>query len=478
MIQRFLFFVLVLLLLAAAAAALTLGLPLPTTDDLFFYGAPIRLAEGGGLANPPLRGFLQGMGTEAYFCHLPLHAWILGFWLKLWGVSAASLLGFAWATFALGAPCLLVLLRRLGWRREEQVLLLLVYFTLHFASASRPDGLALALALAGAAALSFESRGRLFLGAWLLAAGVLAYPMAAIWGLLFAALRWVTTPSATRLPWAAFVVPVGLAAVLWAGLFWGMVDGRVGEWWRIFQATRAERGRPLWLIAEMVGDFLRNPRKDVLCVPALLCLPVALVLAWRSRGVGLAFPTAALALLASLGCGLLYFAHSALQTAIFCGFLGAGAVVAAAGPLGRSLGLLALTGSYVVTFSLWWTQAAFRQEPPEAERAAARTAAALAVAEKRPLRVDSASARYAFDFRLPPEAFDVIYSTFQRPYSPEFASRETGRETWIVARSWIRFLFHAPAELRQYPSLTIRGRNIDTVPLRPYEIVVLAPPAP
>lgn len=463
------------LLMLAAVAALALGLPLPTTDDLFFYGAPIQIAQGGGLENPPLRGFLEGLGTKAYHCHVPLQSWALGLWLKLWGVSSAAILGFVWTVFALGAAGLETLLRRLCWALPERLLLLLVYLTLHLVAASRPDGLALALALAGGAVLSFEDRGRFFGGSLLLGLGVLAYPMAALWGLLAAALNWLGTPREQRRPWSAFILPFAAAALLCAALFWWMLDGRLAEWLRVFQWVRAERGRPLWLMAELVAEFLTAPRRDVLFVPVLLSLPVSLFLAWRwrLRLPAQTLPTVALALLTSLGCALLYFAHASMQTAVLCGFLAAGAVVTATG---SRLALTGLTGVYLCTFSLWWLQASFREVPPESERAAARTAAARAVTEKRALRVDSASARYAFDFRLPPEAYDVIYSTTARPYSPPFAQREASGETWIVARSWIRFLNRAPAATQEYPRVTIRGKGIDTLPLHPYEIVVLGPP--
>ncbi|MBS0659000.1 MAG: hypothetical protein JSR82_12235 [Verrucomicrobia bacterium] len=460
-----------LLLLLALVAAVVLGLPLPSTDDLFFYGAPLQIAEGGGLTNPPLRGFLQGLGTDAYFCHVPLHPWALGLWLKMWGVSTASILGFAWATGALGAVSLSVWLRRLGWDLPERLLLLLVYVTLHFAAGSRPDGLALSLALAGGAALSFRSPLRCFLGLLLLGGGVLAYPMAALWGLCFAGLIWLATPAAERLTWRMLLLCASGAALLCGALFWWLLDGRVAEWLQVFQTVRGLRSRPPGLILQMIGEFLRSPRKEALLVPVLLCYPLALLLAWRMRAQlpRLTLPTVLVALATALGCGLLYFAAAALQTSIFCGFLAAGAIVTAT----RSrLGLAALTGIYLVAFSLWWTQSLLRQEPAEQERSAARAAAERAENAGRPLRIDAATARYAFDFRLPKSAYDLFYSTAEPPYSPLFATRSQRSETWIVARSWIRYLNQPPASILDYPRVTLRGRPVDTLPLHPYEIVV------
>lgn len=458
-------------LLLALIAALALGLPLPTTDDLFFYGAPIHLGQGGGLENPPLRGFLQDLGTESYFCHVPLHPWALGLWLRLWGVSTASILGFAWATGALGAAGLWHWLRRLGWARPERWLLLLVYVTLHFAAASRPDGLAWALALAGGAIISFEKRARFFLGLLLLGGGVLAYPMAALWGLFLAGLMWWATPAERRLPLATLLLPTLAAGLIWAGLFWWMIDGRLAEWLRVFQSVRGLRSRPPGLILQMVGEFLRSPRKEALLVPALLCLPLALAVAWLARRSlsAMALPTAAAALVTSLACGLLYFAASALQTSIFLGFLAAGAIVTS---LGSRLGLAGLIGIYLCSFSLWWTQNLLRQVPEEKECVAAQAAAQRATQSGRPLRIDSATARYAFDFRLPPGTYDLFYSTGTPPFSPVFSSRRERSETWIVARSWIRYLHAPPPEIQTYPRIEFRGKPIDTLPRHPFEIVV------
>jgi hypothetical protein len=64
------------------------GFPFPNVDDGLFTGAAVNLASGGGLRNP----LLESPGP--YYLYPPFYDFFLGGWLKVAGISVASLVGF------------------------------------------------------------------------------------------------------------------------------------------------------------------------------------------------------------------------------------------------------------------------------------------------------------------------------------------------------------------------------------------------
>src|SRR5665213_1074302 len=73
-------------------ALLFLDFPKPGLDDLFFVGTSLNLAQGGDYSNPLLER--QQFSSHFYFVHTPTYSFALAGWLKIFGVSTFSLLGF------------------------------------------------------------------------------------------------------------------------------------------------------------------------------------------------------------------------------------------------------------------------------------------------------------------------------------------------------------------------------------------------
>lgn len=101
-------------------------------DDLFFAGAGVSVAKGEGLKNPWLNPWLAQFGTDKFYVQTTFQAYLLGWWLKLFGISAKAILSLqCLANFA--SSCLLVtLLKRAGFNALMLAgsLLCFVLFTL------------------------------------------------------------------------------------------------------------------------------------------------------------------------------------------------------------------------------------------------------------------------------------------------------------------------------------------------------------
>src|SRR5271169_406830 len=66
--------------------------PKPMCDDLFYSGAGLNLAQGGDLSNPLLAR--QEFPGHLFLIYPPVHSYVLAGWLKIFGISAASMTGF------------------------------------------------------------------------------------------------------------------------------------------------------------------------------------------------------------------------------------------------------------------------------------------------------------------------------------------------------------------------------------------------
>jgi hypothetical protein len=69
-----------------------LGLPIPHNDDLFYLGAGFELSRSNHLENPLIR--LQALSTAQFFAYPPLYSYIIGGWVRLFGISYNVLAGF------------------------------------------------------------------------------------------------------------------------------------------------------------------------------------------------------------------------------------------------------------------------------------------------------------------------------------------------------------------------------------------------
>jgi len=74
-----------------------LGFPKPFCDDLYFIGAGLNLANGGDFSNPFLERS-QFPEPHHYFGHPPMLSYAVAGWLKLFGISARSLMSFQMLT--------------------------------------------------------------------------------------------------------------------------------------------------------------------------------------------------------------------------------------------------------------------------------------------------------------------------------------------------------------------------------------------
>jgi len=381
-----------------------LDFPKPMMDDLAYIGAGLNLAAGGDYSNPFLAG--QGFPSHFFFVHTPLASYALAGWLKLFGISGASVTGFQMVTFLVVAASTLAILRRHGAPAWLEWVVPLAVSAGFLRGGLRTEPLATALTMAGFAWFEcgrkesfavFGSFLLMFLGVSVSPRmGGISMALAGIcgWGL------WRSRAAAEK-RWRDLCM-TALAALLTGLTFLIMIRFRLREFLITFHfhasGALAREGTGLWsrvhffleslgvtdwplllLVLVLIPFRLRQPPDEMTAATIALCaaLPVTLVLGLLGFGSGW-----------YLFLLLLFAVPGVVRDAARTRSASLAVALLFVGFAGNSKPLLNIFG--VLT-----------RQIEEGERGERRAALALQPRAGQPVLVDVCAARYAFDYRIP-----------------------------------------------------------------------------
>ena len=279
--------------------------PHPMCDDLFYSGAGLNLASGGDLSNPLL--VRQHFPWHLFLIYPPVHSYVLAGWLRILGVSAATMTGFQILNYCIISTSTIVYLRRQkapGWL-EWLVPLGVAAAFLPFGLRTEP--LAVALTIAGFGLLEcWSKRGiALFVGVFLLSLGVSTAPRTAFFGMALLVIAYLQNMKSRCLSKAFWIYSlIFLAAILAAFLtFCIMLDFHLPEFWKAlrFHSQNYVSGNKLGLIALFFSRYLGFTQWPV--IPLMFLLLVLLLLSFRASGGKVKCVPGSLSIrVASVGC--------------------------------------------------------------------------------------------------------------------------------------------------------------------------------
>ncbi|HSY17984.1 MAG TPA: hypothetical protein VK815_06600 [Candidatus Acidoferrales bacterium] len=392
-----------------------LGFPRPMMDDLFFTGAGLNLAAGGDFSNPLLAR--QDFPGTLYFLHPPLHSYAIAGWLKIFGVSTASLLAFQAVMYVLICWSTICILRKHRAPHLLEWLLPLGVASAFLSVGLRSEPLAAALTMLGFALV--ECLGQktvlLFCGFLLLFLGASVASRLSFFSAALALASFVRL----FLGGTSFIrlgVLAGTALIVAMLGFSCLIGFHFQEFYKIYHFHAA--GRLGGDIGSLLGHFFRG----ILGIsqwPLLLLWLVSLPLLYRLSSKTRDLVRASL------------FVSGVFLLLMLTGIGGEGAI-------------------WYVVFSLFALTAAYAQQssPGRSRLAQMSLAAALLIgngrsgvelfglatghittetnlqtipapASGRPVLINPESARYAFDYRLPKGAIDWNFSA---PFPAELAT--------------------------------------------------------
>lgn len=391
-----------------------LDFPKPMTDDLFYCGAALNLAGGGDFSNPLLAR--QEFPSHFYFVYPPVHSYALAGWLKVFGISAASMTGFPIVMYLAMAVATIAILRRHGAPVWLEWLVPFGVFAAFSHGGLRTEAMSAALITTGFALIACAKRpARMaFPGFLLLAFGGLTAPRMMIFAAALALLGgWCSWRAAAPGRSRALLLAAALAAGTIAGLalLW-MIGFRLQEFLHTIHyhasgvANRFGPGK-----VQLFRLFIRTHNAGQL---PLLVLPFLLLPAALKRPLGeLARAGLVLAggfLAAALLGGLYYGAD--WQTVLMLFLLAASLLRNASRPrtlllaAAISLALLAANIGEILPIAGVLTG---RIQRDAGDRLAA--AHALRPTPDHPVLIDCSVARYVYDYRIPQGYLDFAFGS-------------------------------------------------------------------
>lgn len=166
-------------LLVITLVLLLKGYPLPHRDDLLFIGSPINYCQTGHFDNPFCSGFTAQFHTIKHFAYMPLQAFLLAGWMKILGVSTASLLSFQWLFYFIGMASLYFLsVQKFLLKRNAALLVCTAYLVIIVQMGLRPDACGFGFVLVGLCLLDAKNTWGKFIGFTLCGFGFIASPLA------------------------------------------------------------------------------------------------------------------------------------------------------------------------------------------------------------------------------------------------------------------------------------------------------------
>jgi hypothetical protein len=378
-------------------------------DDLFYAGAGLNLGSGGDLSNPLLAR--QGFPSHYFFAYPPLHSYLLGGWLKLVGINSFSVTSFQLLMYLITTVCSILVLRRHNAPRWAEWLVIPGIWAAFFNIGLRPEPLSAALLASAMAVLECISPrfSVIAIGYLLLALSPIAaprtLPFALTIGLLSAWHLWTLEEGRGRnILFGGILVGMSVAGLT----FLVMIGFRVDEFMTtlLFHASR-NTGPKLMLLQKFLFDILGIARLPVLV--ASIGATAFLVCFFKERlaqiGLVLALGFVIDAALGGLWHGTVWYAVLILIFGV--------AVICERTPrnLARCISLgafLILLGANIrpVLGIIGTVSGQISSAPGEAFLEAAN----LRPTPKHPLVIDSITARYVYEYKIPPGSLDWSFS--------------------------------------------------------------------
>lgn len=250
-----------------------LDFPKPMNDDMFYCGAGLNLAQGGDLSNPLIAR--QEFPGHFYFIYPPVHSYALAGWLKIFGISAASMTGFQLLLYTVCAATTIIFLRLNGAPVWLEWLVPLGIGAAFLGFGLRPESLAAALTMTGFVLLECRGRAKwaLFSGFFLLSLGTATAPRTAPFSAALFLLAgynhlWRGPEAAGGIRFSRWLFggAGALAAVL---VFLVMIHFKVVEFWQTFHFyAQLVGGSKLQLLAMFFTRYLGITQWPVVAVLA------------------------------------------------------------------------------------------------------------------------------------------------------------------------------------------------------------------
>jgi hypothetical protein len=448
-----------------------LGYPYPNVDDLVFVGAALNFFDKGQLANPLLQNWSPG-SVEHWFVHVPFYSWLLVGWLWFWTVGARSLLLFQCLCYATASLNIHRVLRSCGVGSIASLGGASIAVVFLATKGFRPEALSAAFLAAALGLLRGPGIGAWGVGYFLFGCSILALPQFAL-GLTPCVLAAVAANVPARC-WRAFirqqllVVIAAMTAVFLVLLL--SVDFQLGTF-------LAEQQWHAWLVRPSayaaLSSFVHKFDVGFTWIqfgPSYGLASMLLGLTWtRAMKPSRGRRAVLLAAFSSVALSLVVYAKTAHFLADYFVWLSIILLVADIQPVWlKRLSGLAAFGAFLAYQATGIVDVLTRQTTEPSRYAEIRSA--VRVQPDKLYAIDETSARFVFDFHLPANSRDWLYlHKSEAGQWPRSVAQKPSDMAWIISPTKKSYC----QDLPDYERATFLGRRFGTVPLKPFDVILI-----
>ena len=472
------FSVLFLFIVGACALVFISGFPEPHVDDLFYTGIAINIANKGKLVDTLVTYLAEaGLQVDHFLQYPPFYFYVLGGWLRLFRVSANSLLLFQTTCYIIFCTFGSLILSFYRFPRAVSYYLCVVYLAGVITIGLRPDALGMAFLASGLWLLTREGWLNYFGGFGLLCAAVLSWPTVVAYafslGIAIPLTHLARDRTKINAQYLIKLVSSAFAAVLVnVGLFLIAINFDLSNFFHDFFATSASRRTPLLQafpfffqnITKLADKFLTLPIY-VFCV---LVIIGTLIFALR-KPVQAERTILFLAINAGILLGIFSYASIVWLPTFFC-WVEIILIISSLKPgkLGLTLSLIALA---IFTLNQSPTLAFFVKHEPASIEQINQVKQYVSDNPTKKYAIDGVVGRYVFDFNLPANTIQWEESAgLPKVYPTSFADKATDT-VWLVSN--MRFSTLYPLVQSPYERIKIFGYTFNTQLKRPYDMEII-----
>jgi hypothetical protein len=495
-------FVLFCLTVAGMIAA---GAPRPAGDDLFWIGPAIGLLKSGQLINPYTQTWLSDFGTSYFYVHGPVYFYAQAAWFRLFGLSTLSIITAHWLFYIAAVACMIIFLRRVAVPAYIGFLAGIL-FILSFGQEVRPEPLSCAMAFG--ALLLWEPRVKLrsiswfnwkaFFSVLLMGLSVLTYPMALSFIPPFLLLLHLNDDSSRSVLVRQIIkerfVPSCVAGVVLIIVLALVVHGQVTEFLHVLLMCRNLRASGLLEAFPAFWKSITEYNEWILTAPCFVLFSMmgtgAIINGFVFRQGDQKQRNLVACCFLAIVLGILLYPERARVMGEVLTLISTLSILH--GSLSRRLPWILwinlVLGVVIISQLQFLLLVSFCCQQPPSPANIEFVQRQLISTQKR-ICVDGAVARYVFDYQLPNNAVSFLYGMgssalntheMRRPFTVclHDVSLKSPDEIW--AASQMSFIFNdgsdvirgLPAEFYLYKTVKVFGRSFNSLPERPFKLLV------
>ncbi|MFP4296911.1 MAG: ArnT family glycosyltransferase [Spirulinaceae cyanobacterium] len=470
--KQFWFFVIIPIILFWLGCY-ALGLPFPQDDDLFFGGTAFNLAQSGEFVNPLIAQWSERTATH-FFVQPPFFFYILAGWLSIWGISTKSILTFkllCYITFSISTA---LLLKHYKCSSLATYAIAICFATWALFVGVRHDILGMDFLAIGALFLTRDRPFYYFWGFSFLGASILTAPILLVyaipWGLALIYCNWRTTKARKKAYWIERIIAWIAAFLLNLILFLWCINFRFSQflddlsWHSSFRRQSLGQAIPtaVWIWQMGYGKIIHGSLLILLLSTSLLWL-------WHWSSTPKTPKNIILLFWINLILNLLIYASTVVTIFRFFSWVIV-ILITSEVSLNKLTRKLLIVFAIVVFFlnnSMALVTLALTQKTNPNDYAEI-----LEYVEQNPEKnyvIDGIAARFVFNYQFPKNTISWIGSVPAPLLWPTSLDDKTENEVWIISaqKAW-----HFP-ELPDYPRVEIFGQKLDSIALRPYDILLI-----